>query len=385
MAERIAKQIAILLLAAMVCVGLAHLILRFSVSPGLPVALISAGAALLLLLERALPAWPPLAAWAWGGAVAGMFIGIIHQLRTGPLRKLVLLFFLLGSVWWIGEANGRIALVAQIKRMLRQSGALPAGGVDVIGRGVVAGNQVTLRAAPATSAQKLASLQMGQQVSILSRRGDWYEIQSGALRGYVHHTLLTPLAWPEESAAEEEYTRSGAIPTTRAQIVVRSHPPAAVTINGEDLGWTETGYAATPGERLRIRFAAEGYDLLEIEQVAPPAGGMTIVEQVLRPVDFPYGRWRVQWAGAEGELILARGKLNNIAATLLLPEHEEMQWHGRFDPKDRTLRMNEVTNVTSGGRWQAQLSTELHRMNGDLFLDQDANGEPFEAMWLSID
>ncbi len=385
MAERIAKHIAVLLLAAVVCAGLAHLILRFSASPGLPVALVSAGAALLLLLERALPAWPPLAAWAWGGAVAGMFIGIIQQLRTGPLRKLVVLFFLLGSVWWIGEANGRLALAAQIRSMLRQSGTLPAAGVDAVGRGVIAGNQVTLRAAPATSARKLASLQMGQQVGILSRRGDWYEIQIGTLRGFVHHTLLTPLASPEESAVEEEDTRSGAISPTHAQIVVRSHPPAAVTINGEDLGWTETGYAATPGERLQIRFAAEGYDLLEIEQTAPPAGGMTIVEQILRPVDFPYGRWRVQWAGAEGELILARGRLNEIAATLLLPEHEEMQWRGRFDPRDRTLRMNEVTNVTSGGRWQAQLNAELHRMNGSFFLDPEADGEPFEAMWLSID
>ncbi|MDZ7276631.1 MAG: SH3 domain-containing protein [candidate division KSB1 bacterium] len=385
MADRIAKQTGVLLMAALICLGLAHLIVRFSDRPELPVVLVSAGAMLLLMLERVLPAWPPLLAWAWGGALAGIFIGTVRQLPPGPLRKLVILFSLLGAVWWIGEANGRIALAAQIKGMLRQSGMSSGGAGQSTSRGMITGDHVTLRAAPSTSAQKLGSLRQGQQVNLLGRSGDWYQIQSGTLRGYVHRTLLAPLGSPREAAADEEDTGSDTAPLTQAQIVVRSHPPASVMINGEYRGWTEVRHAATPGEKLHIRFEAEGYDVLQIEQTAPPAGGMTIVEQTLRPVHFPYGRWRVQWAGAEGELILARGRLNYIAATLLLPEHETMECQGRFDPVDRILRMNDVNNVTSGGRWQARLNEELNAMNGELFLDPEAPGEPFAAMWVSSD
>ncbi len=380
MAEKIAKQFVTLLMAALVCVALAYGIV-FYAGGSLAVLLVSAGAVLLLMLERALPAWPPLMAWAWGGAIVGLFIGLLQQLRAGNLRKLVIFSFLLGSLWWVAEANGRITLGAQIKRILRQSGMLPAPERQTLGPGVITASHVTLRQAPSTSSRKLGTLSQGQTVEIVNRSGDWYQIRVGTLQGYVHHNLLKPKAERSEPAAEELQPRSVLTPN-QAQIILRSHPPASVTINGKDIGQTEAAYVAAPGEKLRIRFATEGYDVLEIEQTAPPAGGMTIVEQVLRPTDFPYGRWQLEKGGAQGELIFARGKLNFIVATARLPEQEDTQWQGRFNPVDRTLRMNQVTNATTAGRWHATLSDDLRRMNGEIWLSEESDSETFTASWM---
>lgn len=337
----------------------------------------------MLMIERALPAWSPLASWALGGAVAGIVIGIIRELRPGSLRRLVAFICLLGMAWWVGEANGWIAVSGQVRDILgvpRRPAQTPG---EAPGSAVVASAQgATVRAAPSISARRVGSLGHGMKVRILARVGDWYQIQSGTIQGYMHSSLLSPQHSSSIPPAENE-PQSTAPALNKATVLLRSQPPATVSVNDLILGQTEVLYAAMPREKLRIRFAAEGFDLLELEQTAPPEGAMMIIEHLLRPVDFPYGRWRCSAAGTSGEFLLARGPLNYLTATLTLPGQDDTHWRGRYDPVGRTLLLLEVTNEATTGRVKVTLHADLRQMTGQWFAHDDAEAaRPFEANWV---
>jgi uncharacterized protein YraI len=384
--ERLAKQTLRLIVAVIVCFGLAYLIAHY-VGFTLLYWLVAGGAGLMLIVERALPAWNPLLSWAFFGAIIGLVVALCREAeRRGKTnsRRFLVFVLLTGLIWWVGEANGWFAVIPQLKQALNiKSRPNEEAGAEANWATVVAPQGATVRSGPSTSARRLGKLPNKQRVNILAQSGDWYEIASDGLRGYMHQSLLSISSGMPATSNTMESGMPSSEPT-QAQVVIRSIPSgASITVNGQTMGSAPVTYMAKPQEKLTIKFEAPDFEPLEIERAAP-AGGMTIVEYPLVPINFPFGTWVAQIGEKVGELELRRGQVGNLQAKLIIENNgqevgSQIKLQGRYDPVQKTLSLNEIESAAA--RLKTVLSDDLKNMRGKLRFSDSDSTLSFEANW----
>lgn len=138
-----------------------------------------------------------------------------------------------------------------------------ADTADEVRTGVVNAGPLNVRSGPGTQYSRIGSLKKGASVTVTGTSGDWYQITSGSLTGYVSGQYLTlsvtasiqtpepePKAEPEpETEPEIQPTESQRGLVTTASLNVRSGPGTqyskvgslksgnVVTITGTSGGW----------------------------------------------------------------------------------------------------------------------------------------------------
>lgn len=73
------------------------------------------------------------------------------------------------------------------------------------GSGLLTADQVNLRAKPTTDSERIATLSKGDKVSILSTKGEWFEVSTGGKQGWVHQDFMIR---QKDSGSESESKKS---------------------------------------------------------------------------------------------------------------------------------------------------------------------------------
>jgi PEGA domain len=217
----------------------------------------------------------------------------------------------------------------------------------------------------------------------------WNSFEGWALTGVWAPSALAA-ALPNKPEEDSPTTSpEPAAPTTPSngrsvKIKINSTPAgASITVNGEASGTTPIIYEAKPREKLTIKFEAPDFEPLEIERTAP-AGGMTIVEYPLVPINFPFGTWTAQIGEKAGKLELQRGQAGTFQAQLIIENGgqevgNQIKLRGRYDPVQKTLSLNEIESAAA--RLKTILSDDLKNMRGELRFSDNDSTLSFEANW----
>ena len=97
-----------------------------------------------------------------------------------------------------------------------------------------------MRSAPSGSASIIGKLNHGANVTVIGESGDWYQIESGSVKGYVSKEYITIISYAQErigtvTGASSLKVRSG--PGTSYSRITAISGGTTVTVLGETNGW----------------------------------------------------------------------------------------------------------------------------------------------------
>ena len=101
-------------------------------------------------------------------------------------------------------------------------------------------SRLNVRSAPNNSAPIIGKLNHGANVTVIGESGDWYQIESGSIKGYVSKEYITIISYAQErigtvTGASSLKVRSG--PGTSYSRITAISGGTTVTVLGETNGW----------------------------------------------------------------------------------------------------------------------------------------------------
>ena len=101
-------------------------------------------------------------------------------------------------------------------------------------------SRLNVRSAPSGSASIIGKLNHGANVTVIGESGDWYQIESGSVKGYVSKEYITIISYAQErigtvTGASSLKVRSG--PGTSYSRITAISGGTTVTVLGETNGW----------------------------------------------------------------------------------------------------------------------------------------------------
>lgn len=126
-------------------------------------------------------------------------------------------------------------------------------GETASGTAVIIGDYVRMRAGPGTGYEILGSYNSGDKMELLGKSGDWYNVRSNGIQGYIYAQYLstspasnvTPMADTMAWTTTGVYFRQA--PSTDSTSLQLLYAGTAVTINGKTGEWYRVLYNGTTG------------------------------------------------------------------------------------------------------------------------------------------